>query len=58
MTLQEEEEAYTSREQTPVPQLATTTEEERLTPLGMYTELDRDVVSNIRDTSCWNLFSD
>lgn len=43
MTLQEEEEAYTSREQTPVPQLATTTEEERLTPLGMYTELDRDV---------------
>ncbi|XP_072308345.1 epidermal growth factor receptor kinase substrate 8-like protein 3 [Eucyclogobius newberryi] len=39
-TLQEEEEAFSSREQTPVPQL---TEEESFAPPQIYTELDRNV---------------
>lgn len=41
VTLQEEEEAYPSREQTPVPQLTST--EEDFAPTEIYTELDRNV---------------
>ncbi|KAK7916695.1 hypothetical protein WMY93_012456 [Mugilogobius chulae] len=43
MTLQDEEEAFSSREQTPVPQMTNLAEEERLAPSQIYTELDRDV---------------
>ncbi|XP_033822505.1 epidermal growth factor receptor kinase substrate 8 isoform X2 [Periophthalmus magnuspinnatus] len=42
VTLQEEEDAFPSREQTPVPQLTTTEEESRASP-QIYTELDRNV---------------
>ncbi|KAJ0068745.1 hypothetical protein NL108_010817, partial [Boleophthalmus pectinirostris] len=43
VTLHEEEEAFPSREQTPVPQMTPTTEDEHLDPPRIYTELDRNV---------------
>lgn len=45
VTLQDEEEVYPSREQTPVPQLTTT--EAPFAPTEIYTELDKNVVRKL-----------